>query len=125
MYLPPGQLVLISWQMPFFGGLQLCPIGDVEVEVGRVDPFVLVVVDPSPLALARPGMSRGMQSEGRSLDQSKMSWDHLGLLSWSSSPRFASMEREREMSALLVSLTPVVDAPGVWLQRPFGSENRN
>ena len=31
------------------------------------------------------------------------------------------MERERETSAALESLTPVFEAPGVWVQRPFGS----
>lgn len=98
------------------GGLHVWPIGDVEVG----DVAALVVVESSPLAPDKPGMLKGMQSEGRSLDQSKIGRDHFGLLL--SSPRFASMEREREMSALLVSFTPVFDAPAVWLQRPFGSE---
>lgn len=105
--------MLVDWQIPVFpGGLHVWPPLGV---VGAVEPFDVEVASTPP----KPGMLKGMQLEGRSWGQSKSVLDHLGLLE--SSPRSASMERETETSAALVSLTPVLDAPDVWLQRPFGS----
>ena len=80
-----------------------------DVAVGAVN-FLVVEASP-PLSPAKPGIARATQPEGRSLDQSNSVLDHLGLLS--SSPRFASMDRETEMSTLFSSLTPVLDAPAV------------
>ena len=101
------------------GGLQVCPVVVPPLVGGGDDPLDLDVPEPPPLAPAKPGIFSGMQSDGRSLVTSKRVVDHLGLLS--SSPRFASMERDTEMSAEFVSFTPVLDAPVVWLQTPFGS----
>ena len=101
------------------GGLQVFPVGSSlgGLAVGAFDPAD--VVGSSPLVPPRPGILKGMHFEGRSLVESKSGLDHLGLLS--ASPKFASMERESEMSALFVSCTPVLDAPAFLLQTPFGS----
>ena len=98
------------------GGLHVCPVVP-PLGVGAVDP--LDDVGSPPLAPARPGISMGWQTEGRSCGQSNRVLDHLGLLSLS--PRSASIDRETETSAWFASFTPVLDAPAFWLQRPLGS----
>lgn len=98
----------MDWQTPVLpGGLHVWPVVP-PLGVGAVDPLDVVVGCP-PLAPAKPGIFKGIQSEGRLWGQSKSVWDHLGLLF--SSPRSASMERETETSAAFVSFTPVLDAP--------------
>ena len=64
---------------------------------------------------ARPGMLIGKQAEGSGVDQLKSSFDQEG---FTSEPRVASMSRSTSMSSSLVSLMPVVEEPGVWLQTP-------
>ena len=114
----------MAWQTPVRpGGLHVCPLVPLLFDAADADFDPLDVAVFPPLAPSRPGILKGMHSEGRSLVESKSVSDHLGLLA--SSPRLASMEREREMSALFVSSTPVLDAPAVLEQRPAESLRYN
>lgn len=81
----------------------------VVVGVDRVD----LVVEPTG---PRPGIDRGKHLEKRGWLRSDQSF--LVNLGFVLLPRVASTLRSTSMARREVSWTPVLEEPGVWLQRP-------